>query len=210
MTSIATQIGSHVAIAGTYRAVSLHMAKALAFKHPFSTQRWPNDLGDGQFSRGVLSCQDAIYSAKKAQDEQPGTPIADGEKILMGEWGTGQRLHSLVYKRSVAWGAGVAEQTAAQYFANVPTDLMSEGAAAAFPPFSLWAEDPDDSNFTPLLLATEAETTAATAGLLVPLSAVLYGVNRRKRPLLIAARAEGAVPDESALFLHLAFTEQHK
>ena len=209
MTYPADKLEAHVATDGVYRAVSLHMAKALPNTHAFSSQRWPNDLGDGQFSRGYLSCQDAIYASKKAQDEQPGTPVLDTEKILMGEWGTGQRLHSLIYKRSVAWSAP-AEQTAAEYFDNVPTDLMSEGATAAFPPFTLWAEDPDDSTFEPLLLATEAETTAATEGMLIPLSAILYGVNRRRRPLLIVAQAQGNVPDESALFLHLAFTEQHK
>lgn len=209
MTALKTRIGALVAAAGTYRAVSMHMAKALDHHHAFSSARWPYDQGDGQFSRGVLSCQDSLFSSKLAGDVQPGTPVADTEKILMGEWGTGQRLHSITYKMSIAWSAP-AEQTAAQYFDNVPTALMTEGASAAFPPFTLWAEDPDDATFVPLLLATEAETTAAKAGTLLPLSAMLFGVNRRKRSLLIVAQAQGAVPDESALFLSMAFTEQHK
>lgn len=213
MTKLASQLGALVAAAGPYVAVSLHMGKALHHNHAFSTQRFPYDQGDGQFSRGAVSCQDSIFSASKARADHPtpGTGIADGEKILMGEWGTGQRLRAIDFKKTVAFAAP-AEQTAAEYFANATDGLFSGNTTAAFPAFTLWAEDPEDADFEPILLISEAETTGAgnVEGSVRPLSALVYGVNRRKRPLMIVARAEGEVPDNSGLFLHMTLTEQHK
>lgn len=200
MTALKTRIGALVGAALTFQGVSSVMAKALDHNHAFSSARWPYDQGDGQFARGQMSCTDAIFVATDA--------LADGDKILMGEWGTGQRIRAIDYKRTVAFAAP-AEQSAAEYFANNGVGFTGN-TTTAFPVFTLWAYDPDDANFEPILLASEAETTAATAGRLMPLSALAYGVNRRKRSLLIYAQAEGAVPVNSGLFLQTTMTEQHK
>lgn len=202
MTALATRLGALVGAAATYKGISVHMAKALDYNHAMSTARHPYDLGDGQFARGQMSCTDAIFVAASA--------LADGDKILMGEWGTGQRFRSVDFKKTVAFAAPV-EQTAAQYFDNNKLGFTGN-TTAAFPAFSLWAEDPDDSAFVPILLAAEAETTGVgkEEGRLYPLSALAYGVNRRKRSLLIVARAEGVVPVNSGLFIQTTMTEQHK
>lgn len=201
MTALKTRLGALVGVGLVYEALSLHMAKALDHNHAFSSARFPYDLGDGGFARGQMSCTDAIFVASSA--------LADGDKILIGEWGTGQRFRSVDFKRTVAFSAP-AEQTAAEYFEN-NTLAFTGNATAAFPAFSLWAEDPDDSSFEPILLASEAETTGAlTEGRLYPLAALMFGVNRRKRSLLISARAEGAVPVNSGLFIQTTMTEQHK
>jgi len=202
MTALKSRIGALVGAALAYKGVSIHMAKALDYNHAFSSARFPYDQGDGQFQRGYASCTDAIFVAE--------TALADGDKILMAEWGTGQRFRAVEWKRTVAFAAP-AEQTAAEYFANNKT-AFAGNSTAAFPAFTLWAEDPDDASFEPILLAAEAETTGAgnVNGKALPLSALLYGQNRRKRSLLIVARAEGAVPVNSGLIIQTTMTEQHK
>lgn len=206
MTAIKSRLGPLVGAALTYKATSLHMAKALDYKHAFSSARFPYDQGDGQFDRGQASCTDAIFVAAAA--------LADGDKILMGEWGTGQRFRSISFLRTIAFVAP-AEQTAAQYFANNNIGFTGD-TTTLFPNFTVWAEDPDDASFTPILLVSEAETYGATVtdyvktATLKPLSALAYGVNRRKRSLLISARAEGVVPINSGLILQTTMTEQHK
>ena len=127
MTALQTRIGAIVGTGKTFLAVSSNMAKALESNHPNSTARWPNDLGDGNFTRGIISCNDSYFVAK--------TALAVGDKILMSEWGTGQRFRCLDYKRTLAFTAP-AEQTATQYFAN--QSEFTGNTTAAFPTFSLW------------------------------------------------------------------------
>lgn len=201
MTALKTRIGALVGTGLEYEAVSMNMAKSLDHTHALSSARWPYDLGDGQFARGQMSCTDSIFVAT--------TALADGDKILVGEWGTGQRFRAIDFKRTAAFAAP-AEQTAAEYFANNKLGFTGN-TTAAFPAFTCWAEDPDDTTFEPILLVSEAESTGGGAlDYLMPLSALMYGINRRKKSLLISVRAEGAVPVNSGLFIQTTMTEQHK
>lgn len=201
-----------VGAAKTYRGASLHVHKALPQNHEMGSKRWPSDLSTGNYAAGNVVCQDAFFSAKFDQDNHPtpGTAIADNEKILMGFWEPGARLRSVEFKKTVAWSTP-ADQSDADYFANVEAEYFTEAAVAAFPPFTLWAEHPTNSAFKPFLLITEAETTGAgnEEGVIRPLSALAYGANKEREPLLIVAQARGAVPDESGLFLHITTTKPH-
>lgn len=228
MSELARKLGAKVATDGTYRHVSLHMAKSLPDGHAFSTRRWPNDNGDGQMARGYISCLDAHFIAKRASLAHPlvvaGTVAAnhasslpaDGEKILMGEWPTGARLRSIEYVMTTAED-GTDNDTGnfpeftdeTDYWDNI-LDSFAVDVIAAFPNFTLWAEDPYDANFTPILLMPEAVSNGTKKGRAYSVAGLAYGVNRRKSPLMIVARAEGAVVANSALFLHMEFTEQHK
>lgn len=228
MTSLATVLAPFVADGGTYNHISEHMAKALPKGHAFSTQRWPNDLGDGQLASGNIVCQDSRFIANERSRNHPlvlsgavaaghATSLpADGEKFVMGEWPTGARLRNIGYVMTIAEDG--TDNTTGHFpeFADETDnwdnilDYFAVDVMAAFPPFTLWAEDPSDPTFTPFLLMPEAVSTAAKAAAVVPsIAALTWGVNRRKRPLLIVARAEGAVVANSGLFLFLEFTRQH-
>ena len=219
MTKLALALGAIVGVGKTYVGASEHLAYALPYQADFSAQRHPRDMPDGQYTRGSVVTEDSIFSAFKHSGRHPtvkegsaaigaaSTLPADDDKILMGELGTGQRLRSIDYFRTVAFaGASLGgEMTAAEYFKHMKeAGLFVGNTTTAFPQFSLTIEDPEDSNFQPILLASEADT-ADSNGSLNPLAGLTF-YNNRSRPLCIVAQVRGAVPNNSALILNMTMS----
>lgn len=224
MTALSSRLENLLGVAKTFTHCSEQVAKALAHNAEFSTKRWPYDLQDGQYHRGVVSCVDMSFVANERSRNHPsvlaGTVAfghasslpADTERVILGEWPTGSRLRSIDYHMTIAeTNASYPESGngGSDYWAHM-TNYFTQDVIAAFPDFTLWAEDPDDSSFTPILLIEEADTTATKQGRHFSVAASAFGVNRRKKSLLITMTAQGAVPVDSALFLNMEFTEQHK
>lgn len=198
-----SRFDQHVAASGTarYRHVSEAFAKHLAAEHPFSTKRHPHDQSDGMIPSGVAFVNDGVFAAKArnaavrekngAVDDFP----ANGEIIAMTEWPTAARIRDV----------RVVASEAAMDPGSFNTAYFDADTAAAFPAFTLQANDPNDPTFTPIpLLDTNADGTSQLS-----LAAIAYGVNRRGAPLVIECVLGGAVVNNSLLAVFCEFVIPH-
>lgn len=200
-----------VANTGTprYRHVSEGFAKHLSFPHMFSTKMSPADQSGGMNPSGVAFCVDGIFSAKarnlalKAKNGNVDDYPASTEIIAMSEWPTQSRIRNIRFVASKA--------TASANFnpGSFNTTYFDANTAAAFPAFTLQANDPNDSTFTPIpLLDLFTNGTDAVIPQL-SLAALAYGFNRRKDPLIIECVLGGNVVANSFLAVFCEFIKPH-
>jgi hypothetical protein len=200
--------------AAPYRHVSEGFAKHLPYQHPFSTKKHPADQADGMMPEGVVICSDNYFFANERNaavrernggvDDFP----ANGEKIAMGEWPTQSRIRNIRFRATTAAlnpGAGATTSFNPTYFPGA--------TVAAFPAFTLQANDPTDPSFVPIpLLDNNVFTDSATNTLNIPtlsLQAMIYGVNRRAKPLIIECVLGGNVVANSGLAVFAEFVKPH-
>lgn len=201
----------HVANTGTprYRHVSDGFAKHLPYPHMFSTKNHPQDQSANMYPAGVVFCNDGTFFAKarnaalKLKNGNVDDYPASGEIIALCEWPTESRIHGI---RVIA-----SKATSGADFNPGSFNLSNFDAAtaAAFPAFTLQANDPNDPSFTPIPLL---DTNTVAAGVLIPqlsLAAQSYGVNKRKDPLIIEAVLGGNVVANSSLCVYVEYVMPH-
>lgn len=206
----------HVANAGAsirYRHVSEGFAKHLAYPHMFSTKLSPADQSGGQNPSGAVFCVDGIFSAKArnaalmAKNGNVSDYPSSGEIIAMCEWPTQARI------RNVRFIASQAAMDPGEFNLN----YFDADTAAAFPAFTLQANDPNDDDFDPIPLLDTRSTTFTddnTDEVIVTtqqlsLAAIAYGINRRKDPLIIECVLGGNVVANSLLAVYAEFVIPH-
>lgn len=201
----------HVANSGAarYRHVAEGFAKHLPFPHMFSTKIHPQDQSANMIPAGVVFCNDGVFSAKarnnalKLKNGNVDDYPANGEIIAMCEWPTAARIRDI---RAV-----VSKATASANFnpGSFNTTYFDANTAAAFPAFTLQANDPNDPTFTPIPLLDNL--TSGTDAIIPQLSlaAIAYGVNRRDKPLIIECVLGGNVVANSLLAVFAEFVIPH-
>lgn len=182
-----------------YRHVSENFAKHLRYQHPFSSRKHAQDQADGMLGYGTLVAVDGYFMAKERAAQyaaKNGTAVAypaSGDIIPLCEWPTWGRIHDLhVYTTdTTANGTVVGSFNTAYFDANT---------SAAFPAFTLQANDPNDSTFTPIPLR---ETVATNTRL--SFAALSYGINKRRDPLIIECVLGGNVVANSGIVVRAEF-----
>jgi len=201
----------HVAATGTprYRHVAEGFAKHLPVEHLFSTKLHPQDQSANMIPAGVVFCNDGVFAAKarnaavKAKNGGTDDYPASGEIIAMAEWPTSARIRGI---RAV-----VSKATAGANFNPLSQNLsyFDANTAAAFPAFTLQANDPNDPTFVPIPLLDNL--TSGTDAIIPQLSlaAIAYGVNRRNSPLIIECVLGGNVVANSLLAVMVEYVIPH-
>lgn len=182
-----------------YRHVSENFAKHLRYQHPFSTRRHAQDQADGMLGYGTLVACDGYFFAKEragSYASKNGTAVAypaSGDIIALCEWPTWGRIHDLHVYASDTGANGTVVGTA-------NTAYFDANTSAAFPAFTLQANDPNDPTFTPIPLR---ETVGGVTRL--SMAALAYGINKRRDPLIIEAVLGGNVVANSGLVVRAEF-----
>lgn len=203
----------------TYPHVSQNMAYNLRHTHDMSLKKFPYDMADAMPNGQVLAGDGFFFARERSQKHplvQAGTvPLGDpaslpaaGDKIAMIEWPTQARLRNFGWQRTVAetdadFEGGNLHADGSDQWDHV-SEYFAIDTVAAFPSFNLWVEDPNDADFTPMLIGIQGDMPGRE-GWLKPWAAMAMFLNRRKYPLMISARVTAAVPMDSALILEASF-----
>lgn len=195
-----------VAVTGqTYEHVSENFAKHLPYQHAFSTKLHGQDQADGMLGYGSIIACDGYFvtneriAARVAKSGLAADYPVSGETIAMCEWPTQTRIRDVRVFATTA--ANDPDSTNTAYF---PADT-----AAAWPAYTLQANDPNDPTFTPIpLMSNYVATDSGTDTVPIPrisLAALSYGINRRRDPLIIECVLAGTVVANSGLFVFCEF-----
>jgi hypothetical protein len=215
MQIVNAKFDQHVANTGDprYRHVAEGFAKHLEFPHMFSTKLSPADQSGGMIPAGVVFCNDGVFASKPrnaalmAKNGNVSDYPSSGEIIAMSEWPTQARIRGITVVASSA--------TDDPLEANL--NYFDADTAAAFPAFTLQANDPNDPDFVPIPLLDTVTTELTDSGTdtvdvtnqRLSLAAIAFGVNRRKNPLIIECVLGGDVVANCLLAVYIDYVIPH-